>query len=147
MKQPNKKMLAVAALYGLASIIVAAGGGNGPPAGFGGLGPGILGDVFLFVSRRFLHVFAIGPILPPPGQSEYGAIFQGLYHGGVLVLAATAFFGGIVKDPYTASTNVCLTAIAGWALLMASLIVLSLIIWEHPGKKKRHRKKRMPNKD
>ena len=131
MKQPNKKMLAVAALYGLASIIVAAGGVMGRRQASGG----------------FCMSLLLARILPPPGQSEYGAIFQGLYHGGVLVLAATAFFGGIVKDPYTASTNVCLTAIAGWALLMASLIVLSLIIWEHPGKKKRHGKKRMPNKD
>ena len=135
MKQPNKKMLAVAALYGLASIIVAAGGVMGRRQASGDWARAFWG--------MFFYLFPGGFCM----SLEYGAIFQGLYHGGVLVLAATAFFGGIVKDPYTASTNVCLTAIAGWALLMASLIVLSLIIWEHPGKKKRHRKKRMPNKD
>ena len=133
MKQPNKKMLAVAALYGLASIIVAAGGVMGRRQASGDWARAFWGMFFYLFPGGFCMSLLLARILPPPGQSEYGAIFQGL--------------GGIVKDPYTASTNVCLTAIAGWALLMASLIVLSLIIWEHPGKKKRHRKKRMPNKD
>ena len=147
MKQPNKKMLVVAALYGLASIIVAAGGVMGRRQASGDWARAFWGMFFYLFPVGFCMSLLLARLLPLPGQSGFGAIFQGLYHGGVLVLAGIAFFGGMVKDPYTASTNVCLTAIAGWALWMASLIVLSLIIWEHPGKKKRHRKKRMPNKD
>lgn len=104
---------------------------------------GTLSPCFLYpLSGGALHLL-LAVFLTEAGKSESYPIFLGLTNAGILLLTVNQTVADIFEMTGRISSYSCLTAIVGWTLTAAGILVLAMVVWDvrESGKYKKRRNK------